>query len=205
VRVNGTAYESRTPCTSLVGVFSHPRLGILVALLLPLALALANAVPASAADCKDQDLQPTGTNAVQIRGALRCLTNKERSTRGKAPLTANRELRRAAEGYAKLMVAQHFSAHVSLAGSTVTSRVKKTAYLRTAARWVVGENLGDGEDPRSTPRELMVAWMASASHRRHILDGTYRDIGIGVVRGTPGRDDGPGATYCVEFGRTYKR
>jgi uncharacterized protein YkwD len=103
------------------------------------------------------------------------------------------------------MVAEHFSAHVSPGGSTVESRLKKTAYLGGfAGEWVVGENLGDGEDPRSTPRELMLAWMASAVHRRHILDGAYRDIGVGVVRGTPARDDGPGATYCVEFGRKYK-
>ena len=114
-------------------------------------------------------------------------------------------LRRAAEKYAKLMVAEHFSSHISPNGSTVQSGIRKSGYLEGAARWVVGENLGDGEDPRSTPRELIVAWMASAVHRRHILDGTYRDIGVGVVRGTPARGDGPGATYCVEFGRKYKR
>jgi uncharacterized protein YkwD len=178
---------------------------LLAVVLVPFALALPEAAPASARDCQDQDLQPTTTNSVQIRGALRCLINEERRTRGKTALAANRELRRAAESYAKLMVAQHFESHVSPAGSTVSSRIKKTAYLKGAGRWVVGENLGDGEDPRSTPHELMLAWMVSASHRAHILDGTFRDIGVGVVRGTPALDGGPGATYCVEFGRKYKR
>jgi hypothetical protein len=81
-----------------------------------LILTLAAAAPAGAADCKDQDLLPSNTNAVQIRGALRCLINDEPRTRGKTTLTAN----------------------------------------------------------------------------------------VGVVRGVPARDGGPGATYCVEFGRKYK-
>ena len=51
----------------------------------------------------------------------------------------------------------------------------------------------------------MRAWMASPPHRAHILDSAFRDVGIGFARGTPKPSDGPGATYCVEFGRRYKR
>lgn len=186
-------------------MFRRARASLLAAVILPIAAALAAPAPASARDCKDQDLMPSTSNAVQIRGALRCLINEQRRTRGRAPVTANRALRRAAESYAELMVKKHFESHIGPGGSTIGIRIRKTGYLDGAARWVVGENLGDGEDPRSTPRELMKAWMASSLHRQHILDDTFRDVGVGVVRGMTVRNGGPGATYCVEFGRVYKR
>jgi hypothetical protein len=50
------------------GVVRGAYLGLLGSLI----VTLAGAAPA----CKDHDLQPSTTNAVQIRGALRCLINE---------------------------------------------------------------------------------------------------------------------------------
>jgi uncharacterized protein YkwD len=41
--------------------------------------------------------------------------------------------------------------------------------------------------------------MRSDSHRANILRGSFRHIGIGVVRGTP-KSPAAGATYTTNFG-----
>jgi uncharacterized protein YkwD len=44
-------------------------------------------------------------------------------------------------------------------------------------------------------------WMHSAGHRRNVLDGKFRDIGIGIAIGAPQDVAGsPAATYATEFG-----
>jgi uncharacterized protein YkwD len=45
---------------------------------------------------------------------------------------------------------------------------------------------------------MVRAWMDSPGHRTNILNRRFRDIGIGIVVGTP---SGPGgATYTTDFG-----
>jgi uncharacterized protein YkwD len=41
--------------------------------------------------------------------------------------------------------------------------------------------------------------MQSPGHRRNILTGRFRDVGIGVASGMAG--EGEGATYVADFGR----
>ncbi len=45
-------------------------------------------------------------------------------------------------------------------------------------------------------------WMDSRFNRRNVLNGDFRDIGVGVGWGVPveGRDDSKFATYTVVFG-----
>jgi uncharacterized protein YkwD len=55
---------------------------------------------------------------------------------------------------------------------------------------------------RSTPREVVAAWMASKGHRANVLRRSFREIGIGIEIGTP-VELGPavsGATYTADFG-----
>ncbi len=62
-----------------------------------------------------------------------------------------------------------------------------------------GDNLAFVAGPRSTPREIVVAWMHSSGHRANILNGRFREIGIGVVFDTPSQGL-TGATYTTTFG-----
>jgi uncharacterized protein YkwD len=180
--------------------------GALIVLVLACAMAaFATAAPAATGDCKDQDLVLNANNAKQIRGAVRCLMNKERTKRGLVALTADKDLRVAGENYSRLMVKEHFFAHVSPGGSTVSSRVKRTAYLKHAAKWLLGENLGFGGGADATAHQLIVAWMASAVHRAHILGTEFRDVGVGIAQGLPQRGAGGGATFSVEFGHRVLR
>jgi len=57
-----------------------------------------------------------------------------------------------------------------------------------------------GLGPGATPRAMMNAWMASTPHRANILAGKFREVGLGVVGGVPGRRRASGATFTTDFG-----
>jgi uncharacterized protein YkwD len=49
-----------------------------------------------------------------------------------------------------------------------------------------------------TPAAMVDAWMHSPGHRLNLLHRSFRDVGIGIVAGTP--TGGGGATYTTDFG-----
>jgi uncharacterized protein YkwD len=175
-------------------------------LVLPaLALALVLALPAgaSAAACKGGGLHPTARNMPAVRAATLCLLNRQRARHGLPKLRQHRVLRKVAARYSRQMVRQGFFAHVSPSGSTMVGRIRRTSYLKGVRAWSVGENLAWGAGRSATPARIVRAWMRSPGHRRNILDGSYREIGIGIVRGAPRRAGAAraAATYTTEFGR----
>jgi uncharacterized protein YkwD len=173
-------------------------------LVLPaLALALVLAVPAGAtAACKGARQHPSAHNMKAIRHATLCLLNGQRHRHGLGKLRAQRTLAQVATRYSRLMVRKGFFAHVSPTGSTMVGRVRRTGYLHGASRWSLGENLAWGAGRSATPAQIVRAWMRSPGHRRNILDASFREIGIGVVRGAPLRVRAAraAATYTTEFG-----
>jgi uncharacterized protein YkwD len=178
----------------------------LFAVMLGLLLAVPPA-PAAAAPCAGADLMPTAQNTAQIRSATRCLINRERRRRGRRALSADGQLTSAAQAYSQHMVDEGFFAHVSPTGSTLLSRIRQTTrYLAKTVSYALGENLAWGSGERATPRETVIAWMASPGHRRNILDRTFRQVGIGIAMGAPTDTQGlPAATYTTEFGRRSSR
>lgn len=180
----------------------RPVLLCLLALAAPLALPSAPAA-ASGGACAGADLVPSAANVVQVRSATRCLINQERRAHGRGALSADRHLTSAAQRYSRQMVRDRFFDHVSPAGSTLLSRIRRTSgYLASASSYTLGENLAWGAGARSTPAQTVDAWMHSPGHRRNILDRAFRQVGVGVALGAP-RDTGgaPAATYTTEFGR----
>src|SRR3954471_19013410 len=85
--------------------------------------------PALAKPCPGGDVAPTIARVDQARHATLCLLNHERALHGLRHLRANRRLRSAASAYSWAMVRNDFFDHVSPSGSTLSSRVHKTAYL----------------------------------------------------------------------------
>jgi uncharacterized protein YkwD len=162
-------------------------------LILPGAASAANRCPGAGA-------HPTAANAAQVRHATLCLLNRQRAAHGLPGLREQPSLAHAARSYAHLMVRERFFDHVSPSGSTMSQRVKRTRYLRGVRGWSLGENLAWGAGPNAAPASIVRAWMRSPGHRRNILDGTFREIGIGIVPGAPTGTPG-GATYVNEFGR----
>jgi uncharacterized protein YkwD len=171
----------------------------LPALLLVAAALLLVPGEAGARGCPGAHARPTPHNAKKVRAALQCLHNRARAARGLRRLRRNARLTRAATGHSRRMVRAHFFSHVTPSGARVSQRTRRAGYARRRS-FVVGENLGWGTGARATPRRIFRAWMGSPAHRMHILDGSYRSIGIGVVRGAPQPGWKRAGTYTVVYG-----
>jgi len=170
--------------------------------LLALALtgaALLTPAGAQAQGCANADLRPSSGNLEQVRDAVLCLHNRERSRRGLPALHDNGRLRAAATRHSDRMVDARFFNHISPGGSTMMDRIRATGYLSSVRGWSVGENLAWGTGRLATAEEITEGWMRSSGHRSNILNGRFREIGIGVKLGVPTRSRG-GATYTANFG-----
>ena len=167
------------------------------------AACLAPAAPASAAgppSCAGAYAQPSGGNLPTVRRATLCLLNRERKQHGLGRLRSSEPLKTVATRYARQMAARDFFDHVSPTGSTFVDRIKGSSYLDAGDGYSLGENLAWGGGNLATPKLIVRAWMNSPGHRANILNGGFRDIGVGVVPGVPVAGGGPGATYVNEFG-----
>ena len=166
------------------------------------ACAVAFAIPAPAAlaaSCPGADAMPIAASPATAKSATLCLLNNERAANGLAPLASQSQLESAATGYSQAMVQQHFFSHTSPSGGTLKDRL--SAYITGVTTWDIGENLAWGEGSYATPASVVGGWMRSQGHRANILNTTFREIGIGIVAGTPGGSPPESsATYSAEFG-----
>jgi uncharacterized protein YkwD len=161
------------------------------------------AAPAGAAQCPgSMDIPSSSDDMGTAAGAIVCLVNVERTSRGQPPLRRDGDLSQAARGHASEMVRSNFFAHVSPDGDSLSDRLRQAGYGRPGDGWRAGEDLGWGTGDRATPNALVDAWLASPGHRRILLSGTYREIGVGVVGGVPDPSSTglPGATYTMDLG-----
>ena len=179
---------------------------LLVAALLPVSALVAPAEAATgkrSSSCRDTQEVPAAGNVGRVERATLCLLNAERAKRDVRPLTRNRRLARAAERHTDDMVEHGYFEHDSRNGDSFSDRIRDTGYLSRVSRWVVGENLAWGSGRLSTAEAIVQAWMDSRGHRANVLDGRYREIGIGLTLGSP--RGGDGATYATEFGAVTRR
>jgi uncharacterized protein YkwD len=174
---------------------------------LTLAFTLALAAPAGAlANCgRAADVDPASASLRAARDATLCLLNAERRHHHERALRLNRKLSLAAARHARDMVERGYFSHDAPSGQSFVQRIMSTDYVPPSASWFVGENLAWGSEERSTPRQIVRAWMASPGHRRNILAGSFREIGIAVVAGAPVAGVTQAATYATEFGVVHRR
>jgi uncharacterized protein YkwD len=123
----------------------------------------------AAAACANADRRATAASTAEMRGAVVCLINKERTARHLPPLAAARKLDHSAQGWTNTMVSQGFFSH----GTNFAGRISAAGFVWSAA----GENIASGF---LTPRKVVHAWMSSTGHCQNILSPTYRDVGTGV-------------------------
>jgi uncharacterized protein YkwD len=160
------------------------------------AVALAAPAPASAATCNGADANPGTTNLKTVKRATICLLNQQRRRHGMRKLKSNGRLSLASQRHSNSMVARKVFEHGNFVG-----RIKAARYIGSAGSWSVGENIAWGSGHLATPRAIVKAWMNSPPHRHNILHGRFREIGIGVARGVPVRQNYDGATYTTDFGK----
>ncbi len=173
---------------------------LLVSALLVCVIALGAPAGAAASRCANVSASPSSVSSDAAVKSTVCLINRERSSRRLRRVKLNRRLSIAAARHGRDMVHRDYFSHVSPSGSTFLQRIRLTGYLRQVRSWSAGENLAWGSGDRGTPRSIVRSWMKSPGHRANILNGRFREVGIAVVRGAPGRPSASAATYVNTFG-----
>jgi uncharacterized protein YkwD len=170
-----------------------------------LAVALmAAAAPAEARGCVAANATTAHASKRQIVRATLCQLNRTRAHHGLRRLRLNKKLSKAARRHARDMARRNYFSHDTLGGGSFLDRIRRTGYLRGAHRWIVGENLAWGSKGYSRPQVIMRMWMKSPGHRANILNGSFREIGIGVAYDAPVRHGGrPAGTYATDFGAKH--
>ena len=159
---------------------------------------------ASAAICAGPSAEPGETSGAVLTRALLCTINAERHRHGLQGVRQNARLQAAARRHSRDMVARRYFSHTTPEGATLSQRVWRTGYLRSARSWTVGENIAWGAGSLGSARAVVRAWMHSPGHRRVLLWATFDQVGIGVARGAPRRLGRPAVTYTADFGVTRR-
>ena len=115
------------------------------------------------------------------------LINKERAKAGLAGVTYNPMLDNAAEKHASHMGIVRKMAHDGIGDGDPGERIRAEGFGKS---W--GENVAVGQ---TSAAQVVAEWMASPGHRRNILDPNYKQMGVGLVTGSDGRN-----YWAQEFG-----
>ncbi|KAA9009372.1 CAP domain-containing protein [Histidinibacterium aquaticum] len=99
-----------------------------------------------------------------------------RNAAGLPALRSSPRLARAAQVQADYMARTGRFSHAGAGGSRVASRVSAQNYCYTAA----AENIAYGQPSEA---HALTGWMNSPSHRRHILNPMFTEVGLGNRNG----------------------
>ena len=156
-------------------------------------------VPAAAASaCAGAGSRPSSASLERAVRATVCLINEAREDHGLGALRPTGALAKAAGSHSRDMVRNDFFSHDSPTGSTPKERIDRAGYFDGASSWAMGETIAWGSGGRATPSSIVRSWLNSPGHRAILLDGRYKDLGVGIAVGAPGRGDG--ATFTGDFG-----
>jgi uncharacterized protein YkwD len=122
---------------------------------------------------------------------LLTMHNNARRNHGLRPFCVSPALQRAARAHSKDMIQRdYFSHNTKGRNEDACARIRRFGY-----RWShCGENIGYN----STPDRMFHSWMRSSGHRGNILDGKFRQIGIGAHTGY--YFNSRTTMYTVDFG-----
>lgn len=115
------------------------------------------------------------------------LINAERAKAGVQPLAFDNDLSEAAEGHSRWMLATDTFSHTGSGGSSPTQRMKAAGYT-LAGSWATGENIAwaTTRSPAGYNDEIQLLHnnlMNSSGHRANILNGNFREVGLGFEVG----------------------
>lgn len=152
---------------------------------------------AAAAGCPHANARPHTTSLSNLRTAMRCLVNKKRAQHNLHKLKDNAKLARAAKKHTGVMLAKDCFKHHCPGEPGLRKRMKRSGYLQGAKAYYFAEDLGFDR----TPKRMIGRLMGDPYNRHNILNGDFRDIGVGAGWGAPkkSRDDSKFATYTILF------
>jgi uncharacterized protein YkwD len=157
---------------------------------------------AGAAQCRKASTPAHQLAGKVARKATLCLINRQRANRKLPRLRENHAKRRAAKRHTRAMISKGCFAHQCPGEKSLLGRAQDAGYLPCKCSWGIGENIAWGSRGNASPRSIVRAWMRSPGHRANILSRSFKHIGIGIRRGSPGGTSNA-ATYTTTFG--YRR
>jgi uncharacterized protein YkwD len=173
-------------------------LGVLM--LVASSVARVGVAPAKASSCRWAHSHPRHVSRKHARHALVCAVNKQRRKHGLHALNTRHSLRKAGKRHSKYMERHHCFAHQCAGEPDLVARVSRTSYLPCNCTWRLGETLAWGDRGEGTPHAIVDAWMHSPEHRHILLDRSLKQIGVGLVWGSPRNPGANAATYTADLG-----
>jgi uncharacterized protein YkwD len=137
-------------------------------------------------------------SATKLDDAMLCLVNETRARRGLPPVVRSTSLGRAAELRATAIVRCRDFSHTPC-GQSFASVFRAVGYA--PRRSSVGENIGWGAGEHGSPHRTLRAWLRSPAHRRILLGGRWRELGVSAVSVTDVFAAGANTVWVAEFGR----
>jgi len=125
-------------------------------------------------------LAPTEIALAQTAPAIQAFDQQfaaVRAAQGLPALRSNAQLDRVALAHSQDMLANGYLSHEDRNGLRAQGRVRKAGITRCG----IGENIAQGQ---KSVDEVVSAWLASAGHRRNMLNRDYSSYGIGRVGDT---------------------
>jgi uncharacterized protein YkwD len=124
-------------------------------------------------------------------------TNAQRTSNTLSSLHLNSALNQAAQAKAADMAANNYWAHTSPTGKTPWTFIAASGYSYSTA----GENLAYGF---TTSSETISGWMNSPGHRANILNGSYADVGFGILDVEDYQNNGNQTIVVAMYASPYK-
>jgi uncharacterized protein YkwD len=150
-------------------------------------VALTGAAGAHVRSCARAHTRIAAASRAEMRTAVVCLVNRQRTERGLPRLSSSGRLNRSAQGWTNEMVSHRDFSH----GADFASRISAVGF-----DWsTVGENIAGGF---RTPASVVDAWMASTGHCQNILNPVYKNVGTGLSGGAS--ISGASGTWTEDFG-----
>jgi len=115
------------------------------------------------------------------------LVNSARAKAGVQPLAFNGSLNKSADSHTNWMIANDTFSHTGANGSSPTARMKSAGYVFSGS-WSSAENIAwaSTRGPAGHQDEVQLLHtnlMNSPDHKANILNGTFREVGIGFNTG----------------------
>ena len=154
------------------------------------ALAITAAPPAAAApDCENADARARTVSEAEQEDAVRCLINAERTARGLHTLKLQENLVESARSHSVWEAKHNCISHDCPGEGDFATRIVRHGYPACKCKWKAGEVIGWRRIEASTAREIVEAWMHSSAHKANLMTPSRREIGVGVVFGSPRAKD----------------
>jgi uncharacterized protein YkwD len=116
----------------------------------------------------------------RLERSLADLTNQQRVSAGLRSLAWHEKLAEVARGHSADMLARDFFGHRDPDGADPGRRLEQHGLKFMMWAENLYELTNGPDDPKAIAASVIRGWMHSSGHRRNILDGRFRYLGIGV-------------------------